>query len=188
MKVAQSLDGCLKPLFGEQEKEDRYQKVSNALSRKKVHQMRAQYSAILTTVKTINDDNAKLDVRLAEGSNPNVIVLGKKEDISADAEFWKVQDREVYFFDTYDLSSVIDQCSAMGIDSIMTECGPTVMTELLKQDLVEEVVQFIAPTIYGSGLEVVKDEIDFSQFKLKDMESLEGDMMVKWKKESRVEN
>ena len=183
LKMAQSLDGKVRRGTARCA-----QWVSNSASRKRVHQMRAQYQAILTTTKTIVEDNARLDVRLQEGdvawlpTNPIVLVLGKKEDIPASSVFWDIKERELHFFDTHDLLSVSDAAAEMGILSIMTELGPTVATQLLKENLVDEMVQFIAPKVFGEGLDMVKSEVDMKDFAFQEVQDIEGDLLLRWKK------
>lgn len=161
--------------------------ISNTSSRKIVHQMRAQYQAILTTTKTIREDNARLDVRLEsedlswKPSNPTVLVLGKKSDIPNSHEFWKIKDREVHFFDTRDIGFVINQAAEMGIASIMTELGPNVATQMLQQNLVDEIQLFIAPALFGDGIALSNESIDLSGFNLETVEDVLGDILVRYK-------
>lgn len=192
LKMAQSIDGKVRR--GRVERgagRDAWSGVSpisNASSRKIVHQMRAHYQALLTTTKTIREDNARLDVRLDpmdlpwKPSNPIVLVLGKESDIPAGHEFWKIKDREVHFFNTRNIESVIDQAAKMGIISLMTELGPTVATELMKENLVDEIQLFMAPSLFGQGKSWAHEAIDLTAFYLQKVENISGDIRVCYKK------
>lgn len=203
LKMAQSIDGKVKRGRGGKEASRDVARnvctdsalstqnpipISNTSSRKIVHQMRAQYQAILTTTKTIREDNARLDVRLEsedlpwKPSNPIVLVLGKESDIPAGHEFWKIKDREVHFFDTHNIESVIDQAAERGIISIMTELGPTVATQMLQKNLVNEIQLFIAPALFGEGIALSGEFIDLSGFDLEGVRGIEGDLWVQYKK------
>jgi len=184
VKLAQSLDGKITS-------DKKY--ISNELSRKKVHEMRANYSAILTTTETIIQDDPRLDCRLnppsllkreLEGdfsSNPDLIVVGNRK-IPKTAKIFGITDRKIYFFETHDLEEVLKECGQKGIDSVMTECGATVATELLKKCLVDEINLFVAPEIFGKGKSSFTDEINLDGFKLMDVRNLEGDIWQRFQK------
>lgn len=196
LKMAQSIDGKVRRCQrGDEDKKipslsTQYPApISNASSRKIVHQMRAHYQALLTTTKTIREDNARLDVRLDpidlswKPSNPIVLVLGKESDIPAGHEFWKRKDREVHFFDTRNIESVIDQAAKMGIISLMTELGPTVATQLMKENLVDEIQLFMAPSLFGQGKSWAQ-AIDLNSFYLQKVENIFGDIRLCYKKKT----
>ncbi|MCF7917988.1 bifunctional diaminohydroxyphosphoribosylaminopyrimidine deaminase/5-amino-6-(5-phosphoribosylamino)uracil reductase RibD [Candidatus Gracilibacteria bacterium] len=228
VKMAQSLDGRVtKKIPGSGIPEPGIDYISNEISRQKVHEMRAQYSALLTTVKTILADDPQLNCRLdnppslakreMEGdfskedlnppaplysgavplfqrgrntSDPQIIVLGKKSDIPPSARIFLSSplgrgsegegNRKIHFFDTHDLKSVLAECAKMGIDSIMTECGPTVATELLKSDLVDEVQLFVAPEIFGKGKDAFLNNAILQDFHLHEVENLQGDVWMRF--------
>jgi len=187
VKMAQSLDGVVGMGNGEWGMGGKY--ISNEVSRKRVHEMRAAYSAILTTVKTIVADDPKLNVRMGNGewgmgSNPDIIILGRREDVPEEANIFKIPERKLHFFDTHDLDLVLEEVGKLGIDSVMTECGPTVAGALLEADLVDEVQLFIAPKIVGSGVGW-KDDLKFKNLERVEVQSLEDDIGVRFLK--RVE-
>ncbi len=183
LKLAQSLDGKItKQIPGSGNFEPGIEYISNELSRKKVHEMRANYSAILTTTETILQDDPRLDCRLDGSSNPDLIVIGKRE-IPKTAKIFSIPDRKIHFFETHNLEEVLQECGKKGIDSIMTECGAEVCTELLKQDLVDEIQLFIASEIFGIGKNSFTTDLssNFKKFKLCEVENLEGDVLMRFK-------
>jgi len=189
VKLAQSLDGKIKRLSSNSAEFELY--ISNERSRKKVHEMRANYSAILTTTETIIQDDPRLDCRLnppsllkreLEGdfsSNPDLIVVGNRK-IPKTAKIFSIPDRKIYFFQIHDLEEVLRECGKKGIDSIMTECGATVATELLQKNLVDEVQMFIAPEIFGTGKNIFTKEVDLQKFHLEKAKKMDGDFCLKF--------
>jgi diaminohydroxyphosphoribosylaminopyrimidine deaminase/5-amino-6-(5-phosphoribosylamino)uracil reductase len=69
VKIAQTLDGKIAL-----HRRSRI-RITGSESRKLVHKWRAEHDAILVGAGTIRADNPRLDVRLAEGRNPAVVVL-----------------------------------------------------------------------------------------------------------------
>ena len=243
LKLAQSLDGKVTSphpqslSHGGEREETRY--ISNELSRKKVHEMRAQYSAILTTTETVLADDPRLDCRLGEYpspspreivqgtlasqefhgvnspptgggevSSPDVIVVGKRK-IPKTAKIFSPAppsllpqgergapfpsldgrgiegeggQRKIHFFPTHDIEAVFRECGKMGIDSVMTECGAVMATELLQKNLVDEIQLFIAPEVFGTGKNAFVTAETFPRlpknFQLLDVQDLEGDIWL----------
>lgn len=191
LKLAQSLDGKIT---------SDVQHISNDTSRLKVHEMRAQYSAILMTTETIVDDDPRLNCRLSvipakagifSGdmvdedcaiSNPQLIIIGDQSRIPENSKIFSIPDREIHFFDTHNLQKVIEECGKLGIDSLLCECGATVSTALLASDLVDELQLFIAPRIFGKGLSGFREEIDLGKFELAEMQDVDGDSWVRFKR------
>lgn len=173
LKVAQSLDGKWQSPIGKW--------ISNQDSRKQVHQMRAQYQGILTTIKTIETDQARLDCRLQSFhrafSNPEVIVLGSGEI----PEFFEKKSRKVSQF--HNLEKLITSEKWKNLDSLMTECGPTLSSQLLRQNLVDELQVFIAPQIFGNPHKgFINPGNNLSDFYTKKVEEISGDLSWKLQK------
>jgi diaminohydroxyphosphoribosylaminopyrimidine deaminase/5-amino-6-(5-phosphoribosylamino)uracil reductase len=181
LKFAQSFDGKIAKSSNSNNSEFKFEYISNELSRQRVHTMRAQYSALLTTTKTILTDDPLLNCRTIEkATNPQIIVLGKKSDIPPHARIFSIPERKIHFFDIHNLRSVLSQCAKLGIDSIITECGSTVMTALLSHHFVDEIQCFIAPQIFGSGKPTFTNHIDMSQFSLNETQCLGGDIWIRF--------
>lgn len=168
LKVAQSLDGKITS-------NTKY--ITNELSRQKVHEMRAQYSAILTTTQTILADNPLLDVRLENHkykTHPTIIILGKTE-LPKNLNIFQIPDRRILQFNT--LEDFYESEAIGKIDSIMTECGTTMNDALLKQNLVDEVQLFTAPMVIGEGSTAFKNTHSLLDFKAIKHLQLEGDVL-----------
>ena len=176
LKIAQSLDGKIT--------HPRLQWITHTPSRQKVQAMRSQYAALLTTTKTILADNPFLNYRLGtKGSSPNLVVLGKKSDIPAEANIYKSMSRRIYFFEGRDLEEVLKNCHAQGIDSIMTECGGTMNAALLRSGCVDEINLFIAPQIIGNqALSSFAQPGTMKALMLKKVEKYGEDLLCVYKK------
>ncbi len=171
LKIAQSLDGKITA-------KTKYLTHEKSLHR--VHEMRAQYQAILTTTKTVLADNPRFDTRLPKGSNADLIILGDSE-LPKSLQIWSVPQRTIYRFLTFEAfrqSSLFSQ-----LDSIMTECGTQMNTYLLKNNLVSAINFFIAPMIVGDlGLPNIETSVPLDSFYLKAYEKLDSDVFMDFRK------
>ena len=175
LKLAQSLDGKITNPGVEY--------LSNETSRDLVQQLRAQYSAILTTTKTVRIDDPVLNVRLESFhrpfSNPDILVLGDRP-VNKKARIFSVDDRKIHPFPHQDLKKTLEECYTLEIDSILTECGAEMATKLLQEHLVNEIILFTAPTIVGTGKDTFTDEVSLENFKLVETKELDGDVMMRF--------
>jgi diaminohydroxyphosphoribosylaminopyrimidine deaminase/5-amino-6-(5-phosphoribosylamino)uracil reductase len=69
LKAAQTIDGKIADKAGESSW------ISSVASRKYVHSLRSRYDAVMVGAGTVEKDDPKLTVRLAEGRNPRRIIL-----------------------------------------------------------------------------------------------------------------
>lgn len=76
LKAAQTIDGKIADKAGESSW------ISSVPSRKYVHSLRARYDAVLIGAGTVEKDDPKLTVRLAEGRNPKRIILDPGLDLN----------------------------------------------------------------------------------------------------------
>ncbi len=167
LKIAQSLDGKITPAQIMYESGNR--KITGALTQKKVHNLRATHQAILTSTQTVLEDNPLFDVRHANNllhpvSAPDVIVIGSRE-IPSTARLFSVTNRKVHFVQK--LEDLVSYCQQQNLASILTECGGTLNTALIKTGLANQIEIFTAPIICGNTAKpsFVKN-VDLAQFKL----------------------
>jgi len=175
MKIGQSLNGRItggNPY------------ITNSKSLKRVHQMRAQFSAILTTTETVLQDDPQFDTRLEDSdfpvSNAKLIILGKRK-IPRSYKIWEISDREMYFFET--LEALLESDLYASCDSVMTECGSEMNSLLLENELVDEIEFHIAPKILGPGEKGSFDsEIMLEGFGLMEEKDFGGDLCLRYRK------
>ncbi len=169
LKIGQSLDGKItggNPY------------ITNQSSLKKVHQMRAAYSVILTTTETVLEDDPRLDTRFDMGTNADIIILGKRE-IPETAKIWQIENRNIHQFATLD--EFLESEIYTQIDSIMTESGAEMNTLLVDRGMVDQIDFFVAPQIIGNTeKQNFEKEINLEDFQLRVSESREGDLWLQY--------
>lgn len=199
VKIAQTLDGKIN--LDDRSYAGGKNYISNDFSLRKVHELRAQYAAILTTTETVLKDNPQLNCRLNDFpeylgpndvevrrtfpevySDPHVIILGDRE-VPREMRVFSSLDREVYMYDRGDLLETLEQCRQNNkINSLLVEAGPTLVAQLLERGLVDELMVFIAPQIVGKNQKALTTEFQLDDFDLVGQEDLRGDVMVRYVK------
>lgn len=173
-KWAQSIDGKIATRTGES------QWISGPQSRRWVHLTRARVDAVLTGIGTVLADDPRLTARdvpvrrvatrvvidpglelppnarlLTEAGGP-VVRVAPVTDEANDLLAPKGEASSVLRVPgrgrAVDLRATLAALSAMGCASILTECGPGLTSELLAQNLINELHVYIAPTLCGDDL------------------------------------
>lgn len=155
--------------------------ISSEKSREYVHHLRNEVDAILSTVRTVNADNPRFTVRynIKNPQHPiriildthlkvkpdsyvirtaqdirTILVTGKGvESANVDAimdsgvERWEVDSKK----DSIDLHQLMDICYKQGIAYIMVESGPTLISNLVYEKLVDKILLFVAPKLLGGS-------------------------------------
>lgn len=173
MKTATSLDGKIATTTGDSKW------ISGEDSRKQVHKLRNQYSAVMVGINTALKDNPMLNVRDVVGKtkNPIRIVVDSLARIPLQAKLLNTSEiAETIVAVTnqapeskinalnekgatvlvclevkgrVDLEFLMKELAARDIDSILLEGGGTLNFEALRQGIVDKVIAFIAPKILG---------------------------------------
>ncbi|SFR81152.1 bifunctional diaminohydroxyphosphoribosylaminopyrimidine deaminase/5-amino-6-(5-phosphoribosylamino)uracil reductase RibD [Anaeromicropila populeti] len=170
LKSAMTIDGKTATSSGES------QWITNDSSRKYVHQLRHNYSAIMTGVQTVITDNPLLTCRLPDAKNPVRIICDTHLRIPLSSKIVETAHDVPTYIATaceesekgqllrelgcnmiytplkdgvLDLSELVMQLGKMKIDSILLEGGPTLNFSALKDNLVDYIYLFIAPKILG---------------------------------------
>lgn len=209
MKSAVTLDGKIATASGESKW------ITGEASRKKVHEMRNRVMAVMAGIGTIVKDNPLLTTRLkGKSRDSKAVILDSKLSVSPESRiFSTINDREIIIActedfdknnynilseegihiivcpknseDKVDLKFLVRELGKMGIDSILLEGGGNVNFSALESGIVDKVVYFIAPKIFGgrdartsvdgSGIQNICDEI-----KLRDIswEKIGEDLML----------
>jgi diaminohydroxyphosphoribosylaminopyrimidine deaminase/5-amino-6-(5-phosphoribosylamino)uracil reductase len=81
------------------------------------------------------------------------------------------------------LKDLIALANERGFNQVLIESGPTFGTALLREDLIDEVVLFQAPTLFGTGMPAIGDlgitnisaRLDFE---ISDVEMIGSDLKI----------
>ena len=155
--------------------------ISNSTSRKYAHQIRFQSQAILTTSKTIINDNPRFTVRKKNKiiKYLSVIIIDKSLKIPLNCNLLKnLSNRRIIIFtsknnkkfiklrslgcemfltkklkscDEFNLSLIMKKVLSLNINNILVESGGIFFTKLLSRKLVDEIHVFIAPFNIGKS-------------------------------------
>ena len=169
LKLAMSLDGKIASRTGK----SRW--ITGEEARRRVHELRRRYAAVLVGVNTVLTDDPQLTVREVEGPQPLRIVLDSHGRIPLSAkvltgeaptliattqampeeiedklrekgaEVWRLPARE----DKVDLKKLLTGLGKRGIDSVLVEGGGEVAWAFFSQGLLDKVYLFYAPLILG---------------------------------------
>lgn len=175
MKTAMSLDGKITTKTGDSKW------ISGEESRKRVHELRNQYSGIMVGINTVIEDDPLLNVRDINGNtkNPIRIVVDSKARTPLEAKIINspeiaptiiavtdqapneklnlLKEKEVQVIvcsaqnNRVDLRFLMQELAKQNIDSILLEGGGTLNFEAIQQGIVDKVIVFIAPKIIGGA-------------------------------------
>lgn len=169
IKTATTLDGKIATSTGNSKW------ITDEKSRYEVQKLRNEYDAILTSSKTVIADNPSLTCRAKNGRNPVRIIIDSKLRTPVDSKVYNddgakvitiisenVKDelinkypKNIQFIkcsekdNHIDLKEAVQKLFNSGIKSILIECGGKLNAEFIKENLADELIQFIAPKILG---------------------------------------
>ena len=153
--------------------------ITNIKSRKLANFLRSKYDCLLTTSKTINDDNPLLNCRVEglEKKSPALIVLDRFFNIKKNSAFLKVKNRKIYiltnvknsskenFFKSKgvrvikikqinlhstNLKNIFYEIKKLGFSRILVESGVTFLNQLIKLKLIKNFYLFKSSVSLGS--------------------------------------
>jgi diaminohydroxyphosphoribosylaminopyrimidine deaminase / 5-amino-6-(5-phosphoribosylamino)uracil reductase len=131
LKLAQTLDGRVAVL------NERW--ISNEVSRRRVHELRAQVDAVAVGMGTVRADAPRLTARdVAVRRQPRRLAFGRGPS-----------ELEVR---PGPLDAELRALAADGVQSLLLEGGPTLGASFLRAGLVDKMMLFIAPRIAGAGV------------------------------------
>ena len=122
-----------------------------------VHAIRNGCDAIVTGTGTVLADNPRLNVRfprkLKQSNQPIRFIVGDR-DIPGDY-FVKDESSQTQFCRKITPKIVLEELSKLDVRTVLLESGATLLTQFLNQDLVDELVIYMAPTAIGQGQAIV---------------------------------
>ena len=155
-------------------------------SRKEVYKMREEFDCILTSSNTVIADNPSMEHKFK-------CILDKDNRTSKDAKIY--QQGEIYVANKentplkngqLDLRAVLEELYNKGICTVFVECGGKLAGAFLKENLIDEIYQFIAPKIVndnsakscfdGDSLEKI---VDCKNFRVYETKLIDCDILIK---------
>ena len=180
LKTATTLDGKIATSTGDSKW------ITTDESRKKVYDMRREFDCIMTSSNTVIADNPKMEHKFK-------CILDKDMRVPKDAQIFS--QGEIYVATKkntplkdgkLDLKEVLSELYKKGICSVFVECGGTLAGALLKENLIDEIYQFIAPKILNDntgksafdGASITKIS-EAKNFKIYSVEQIRDDILLK---------
>ena len=180
LKTATTMDGKIATKTGSSKW------ITSEVSRADVYRMRQDFDCILTSSNTVIADNPTMEHKFK-------CVLDK--DFRTNSESKIYQQGEIYIANSVntplkdgnlDLKFVLSELYKKGIYTVFVECGGTLAGAFLKERLVDEVYQFIAPKITndnsglscfnGDNIENINDSVNLKIYETK---FLNPDVLIK---------
>ena len=145
LKTATTMDGKIATNTGDSKW------ITSDEARKKVYQMRKEFDCIMTSSNTVIADNPSMehtfkcildkDNRLPKCSK----ILKQGEVYIADRNNTPLKEGKL------DIKTVLSELYKKGIYTVFVECGGTLAGSMLKDGLIDEIYQFIAPKILNDN-------------------------------------
>ena len=172
LKYAMTLDGKICTRTGAS------QWITGEAARRRAHQDRDRYAAILVGAGTVAADNPSLTCRIENGRNPVRIVCDSKLRTSVDSQLVRtardvrtifaaanpdperkeaLQTRGCEVWELpgdggrVDLAALMDRIGAEKLDSVIAEGGADLNWSLLRLGLVQRVQAYVAPKLFGGA-------------------------------------
>lgn len=180
LKTASTMDGKIASRTGSSKW------ITSETARKEVYRMRKEFDCIMTSSNTVIADNPSMQHNFK-------CILDKDLRTSKDAKIY--QQGEIYIAskentplknNQLDIEAVLKNLYSKGIYSVFVECGGTLAGSMLKDNLIDEVYQFIAPKILNdnNGLSCfngadIKEISQAKNLKIYELKQIEKDILIK---------
>jgi diaminohydroxyphosphoribosylaminopyrimidine deaminase/5-amino-6-(5-phosphoribosylamino)uracil reductase len=151
--------------------------ITSEKSRLLVHRMRSEYDAVLVGIRTVLDDNPHLTARIKRGRNPYKVIMDSQLRVSPDANIFLTEPEKVIIATTstapqdkmailndrgakiivtsskngkVNIYELMQQLAKMEITGVLIEGGARINAEALANKIVDKVVFFVTPEIFGN--------------------------------------
>ena len=122
--------------------------ISGEDSRRRVHELRARSDAVAVGMGTVRVDDPRLDARgVGAARQPRRLAFGRGP----------LPEGSGLELRTGPLAEELAELAGEGIQSLLLEGGPTLATAFLRDDLVDKLLLFVAPTVAGAGPRLLGD-------------------------------
>lgn len=145
--------------------------ISSQESRTEVHQMRAEYDAVLVGTNTLLIDNPALTVRHVTGRNPNRVVIDRSGKTKRTMQAFADNTNRIFYFsmlkrndlpkrvsqiqlneNEFNLSGILKILGENEQQSILMEGGAKMATALFEMNLCSEIILYYAQKELGGGI------------------------------------
>ena len=179
VKVAQSLDGKIATRTGDSKW------ISSGDSRRYVHELRRIADAVMVGANTVRRDDPLLLSRLSRGKQPVRVIVSGRSALPHQAKVFSDPYKAPVILvrpagrsgKKVDLKKLLMALAKRGITNILVEGGGELIAGLVKENLVDRFLVFIAPKIIGgrnaktavegSGIEKIKDALGLKNMSVK---------------------
>jgi diaminohydroxyphosphoribosylaminopyrimidine deaminase / 5-amino-6-(5-phosphoribosylamino)uracil reductase len=180
LKAAMTLDGKLATVARES------QWITAEAAREASLALREEYDAILVGGGTVRADNPRLTRRLGLAQTPwTRVVLDSDRQVPPHSQILTDGGTTLHYTNHLDLSQVLSDLYAKGIQSVMVEGGAVVHSEFIRRGLWQKMIIFVAPMIVGGGDapsifsgEAVARLTEAYRFRFDRAEFVGGDLMI----------
>ena len=146
LKTATTLDGKISTNNGDSKW------ITSEDARKEVYKIRKEFDCIMTSSNTVIADNPKME-------HKNKCILDTNSRVSTDSKIFEQgevfvatrKNTKVNKNGKLDIKYVLSELYKKGIYTVFVECGGTLAGSMLKEGLIDEVYQFIAPKILNDN-------------------------------------
>lgn len=181
--------------------------ITDEKSRSEVQKIRNYHDAILTSSQTVIMDNPSLTCRTKNGKKLTRVILDTNLSTAPNSKVYNNDGAKVYLLTTkkdnkkypknveiltcklknnhIDLNNAINLLYEKGIKSILLEAGGTLNKAFLQENLIDELILFIAPKILGdkTGINFIegfeRNTIsECNNLKITNVKKLKNDIMV----------
>ncbi len=185
-KIGSSLDGKIALSNGESKW------ITSAESREDVQNLRARSCAMMTSNQTVLLDDPSLNVRInnfSDDDQPLRVVIDSTMQCTGNEKIFQLPGETMIHSKRVD-EALFEHLASIEINNVLVEAGPRMNGALLKLNLIDELIIYMAPCILGPdaidmfGSPVIKKLSDRYSFAVKDLTSIGPDMKITLRKEN----
>lgn len=170
LKTATTMDGKIATKTGSS------MWITSSKAREEVYRMRKEFDCILTSSNTVIADNPTMEHKFK-------CIIDRNSKTNSNAKIY--QQGEIHI-SKKPLTETLEDLYKQGVCTVFVECGGTLAGAFLKENLVDEVYQFIAPKILNdnSGFSCfngdnVTDINNSKNLKIYDVSRFGDDLLIK---------
>ena len=146
LKTATTMDGKISTKTGDSKW------ITSDVARKEVYKIRKEFDCIMTSSNTVIIDNPKMEHRFKCILDTNSRVpKNSKIFEQGDVYVATKENTKINKEGKLEIKSVLSQLYKKGVYTVFVECGGTLAGAMLKNGLIDEVYQFVAPKILNDN-------------------------------------